>query len=83
MHAAQGAVAAALQGRVDMDGDARGGGHKLQQVVGEIHGLDGAEAQAFDFSFREQAANQAGQPQVLPGSRPQRPRLMPLSTTSR
>src|ERR1035438_4148222 len=53
MHAPQDAVAAGLQRRVYVAGDAGGGGHEAQQVVGEIHRLHGTEAQAVDGRSEE------------------------------
>ena len=54
VHAAQDAVRAGLQRRMDVRGDARRFGHQAQQVVGEIHGFDRAEPQALHLGFGEQ-----------------------------
>ena len=62
MHAAQRPVAPALQRRVDMGGDPRRFRHQVQQIVGEVHRLDGTEAQPLHIRLREQAAQQIGQP---------------------
>jgi hypothetical protein len=66
MHAPQDAVAAGLQRRVHVAGDARRGSHEAQQLVGEIHRLDGTEAQPLDSGLIEQAADKVRQAHAAP-----------------
>ena len=89
MHAAQHRVAAGLQRHVRVLGDARRGSDQRDQFVRPIHRLDATRCGAFRAVFLESMARSEMLEIRLPAfgraarSRPQRPRLMPLITTSR
>ncbi len=67
VHPAQDPIAAALQRRMHVAGDPRRLRHQPEQVVREIHRLDGAQPETLDFRLREQNANQAGESQPASG----------------
>jgi len=56
VHAAQDAVGAALQRRVDMLRDTLRFGDQPEEIVREVHRLDRAEAETLDFGLGERAA---------------------------
>ncbi len=58
VHAAEHGVTARLQGHVCVLGDARGGGHEGNQVVGPIHRLDGGDAELFESGIGEDGADE-------------------------
>ena len=65
VHAAEDGVGAGLERGVDVEGDAGGVGHEMEEIVGEVHGLDRGEAEAFDGGFGEEAAEEAGEAEGL------------------
>src|SRR6266851_1700957 len=58
VHGGQDAVGGGLQGHVEMLGDAVGGGKEIDEVLGDVERLDGADAEAFDGGFVEDAAEE-------------------------
>src|SRR2546422_9067314 len=58
MHGGEDAVGGGLQGHVEVLGDAVGGGEEIDEVLGDVEGLDGADAEAFDGGFAEDAAEE-------------------------
>jgi len=58
MHGGENAVGSGLQRHVEVRRDAVSGGEKVDQVLGDVERLDGADAQALDGSFAEDAAQQ-------------------------
>ena len=67
MHPAQNRIGARLQRRVHVLRDARRFRHQAEQIVGEIHRLDGTQANALDLRFGEQTPQQIGQPHRAAG----------------
>src|SRR3989449_935835 len=58
MHGGEDAVGGGLQGHVEVLGDAVGGGEEIDEVLGDVEGLDGADAEALDGCFAEDAAEE-------------------------
>src|SRR5229473_1563789 len=58
VHGGQDAVGAGLQRHVEVLGDTIGGGEEIDQVSRDVKGLDGADAEAFDGGFVEDAAEE-------------------------
>src|SRR6266849_2194057 len=56
VHGGENAVGGGLQGHVEVLGDAIGGSEEIDQVSRDVKGLDGADAEAFDGGFVEDAA---------------------------
>ena len=55
VHSGENAVGGGLQGHVEVLGYAVGGSEKIDQVLGDVEGLDGADAEALDSGFIENA----------------------------
>ena len=58
VHGGENAVGGGLQRHVEMLGDAIGGSEELDEVSSNIKRLDGADAEALDGSFVEDAADE-------------------------
>ncbi len=58
VHGGENAVGGGLQGHVEVLGDAIGGSEEIDQVSRDVKGLDGADAEAFDGGFVEDAAEE-------------------------
>src|SRR2546422_2718134 len=58
MHGGGDAAGGGLQGHVGVLGDAVGGGEEIDEVLGDVEGLDGADAEALDGCFAEDAAEE-------------------------
>ncbi len=58
VHGGEDGVGGGLEGHVEVLGDAVGAGEEVDQILGDILGLDGADAEAFDGSFVEDAAEE-------------------------
>ena len=58
VHGGEDAVGAGLQGHVEMLGDAIGGSKKIDDVLGNVERLAGADAEALDCCFAEDAAEE-------------------------
>ena len=59
VHGGEDAVGAGLQRHVEMLGDAIGPGEEFDEVLGDVERLDGADAETFDGSFVEDAAEES------------------------
>ncbi len=57
VHGGQDAVRGGLEGHVEVLGDAVGAGEEFDEIFGDVEGLDGADAEAFDRGFAEDAAD--------------------------
>ena len=58
VHGGEDGVGGGLQGHVEVAGEAIGGGEEGDQVGGNVHRLDGADAEARDLGFVEDAAEE-------------------------
>src|SRR6266851_5748205 len=58
VHGGENAVGGGLQGHVEVLGDVIGGSEEIDQVSRDVKGLDGADAEAFDGGFVEDAAEE-------------------------
>jgi hypothetical protein len=58
VHRGQDAVGGGLQGHVKVLGDALGPSEEIDEVLGYVEGLDGADAEALDGGFVEDAAKE-------------------------
>jgi len=58
VHGSEDAVGGGLQRHVEVLGDAIGGGEEFDKVLGNVERLDGADAEAFDSGFVEDAAEE-------------------------
>src|SRR5216684_6124562 len=58
VHGGENTVGGGLQGHVEVLGDAIGGSEEIDQVSRDVKGLDGADAEAFDGGFVEDAAEE-------------------------
>jgi len=56
VHGGENAVGGGLQGHVEVLGHAVGPGEEIDEVLGNVEGLDGADAEALDGGFTEDAA---------------------------
>lgn len=56
VHGGENAVGSRLQWHVEMLGDAIGRGEEVDEVLGDVEGLDGADAETLDGGFAEDAA---------------------------
>ena len=59
MHGGEDMVATGLQRHVEMRGDAGVGSEEVDEILGDVERLDGADAEAFNWRFVEDAAEQA------------------------
>ncbi len=58
VHGGEDAVGAGLQRHVEVLSDSLGRSEEIDEVLGNVEGLDGADAQAFDSGFAEDAAEE-------------------------
>jgi len=58
VHGGEHAVGRGLQGHVEVLGDAIGRGEEFDEVVGDVEGLDGADAETFDGGLIEDASEE-------------------------
>ncbi len=58
VHGGEDAVGGRLKGHVKVLGDAIGGSEEIDEVLGNVEGLDGATAEAFDGGFAENFAEE-------------------------
>jgi hypothetical protein len=58
VHGSEDAVGGGLQGHVEMLGDAIGRSKEVDEVLGDVQRLDGADAETLDRSFAEDAAEE-------------------------
>ena len=58
VHGGEDAVGGGLERHMEMLGDAVGAGEEFDEILGDIEGLDGADAEAFDWGFIKDAADQ-------------------------
>jgi len=56
VHGGEDAVGGGLQGHVEMLGDAIGPSEEMDKILGDVEGFDGADAEALDGGFVEDAA---------------------------